>query len=469
LFIFPVFAYSQTCIRKASPNSTKPKVKAFESVGSLVRQNPPGAFNPLSVPNMLAWYDVTDTTNTVTSGGTVTELKDKSGNAYNMAGSGGGFPTYNSSGGANSLPYMSITNGQEISPATTLSTLTQPYTIYYVVKQNGFTGGDYILGLDNGNSVFVEQAGKAVGNTITMNAGSTYNRNANGYSANWQLLTMTFDNDNTIYGTRQQVNNEPFIWAAYTYNDGGPGNSVANRIAFGPYYKNSSYAVEELLVYSGVPSATNDSLVRTYLTNKYNIPKKKVALFFGDSITWGAESTNNDTSSFAAYLCRDSSWDIVNWGYPSSVAVYTSGGSQAAGRNGTNLYQFPIQSKVDFLNTFLFFCYGTNDRNNVINTDYIDSFKIMIHAYQLAGIPNSHIFVCTEPARQPGGISALAPIDSTMYWTEKNIATTMGVQFYDNITYEASTWSSSYIWKDGIHLTNAGHRAYASGLEAILP
>ena len=423
---------------------------------------------PLKLDGMLAWYDLTDAANVVINkGGRVSALKDKSGkgNTMNRCYNGSSYPIYHSDGGANNLPYMSVTNGTEIYTAATVP-LSSPCTIYYVMKNDSFVDKSFILDLSSGNSVFLQQNEQPAGHTITVNAGSTFGRNANAWHTQWQVLSVCTDNSNT----KLQVNNEPYIQPEFIYNGGNCGLSAGDQISFGPYYKDGFYSVEELIVYKGILSSTDDSLVRDYLVKKYAPVKNKVYLWFGDSITWGAEATNPDSSSFAAIIARDSSGQIVNFAYPSSVAVEIAGGgiSGVDGRNGTNLYQIPLQEKIDLSNTFVFFAYGSNDRDNPLNTTYVDSFEIMIQAYLDYGVPANHIMVCTNPARAAGGPAVLSGIDSAMYGTLKTIAADKAVKFFDCWTWEASTWTPSFMYSDGIHLSDAGMRAYAKGVEAAL-
>jgi lysophospholipase L1-like esterase len=87
-------------------------------------------------------------------------------------------------------------------------------------------------------------------------------------------------------------------------------------------------------------------------------------------------------------------------------------------------------------------------------------------------VPKSNIIVCTFPAHIGGGTSSLTSYGLgyvNAYYNTKTVAAITGVKFYDNVTYESSSWLPSYMYMDGIHLLNAGHRAYANGLEALLP
>jgi lysophospholipase L1-like esterase len=437
----------------ASPSRTLVNNRSNNSFSSLL---------PANIPNLAGWWDLTDTASLVLgTGGRVSGLKDRSGNGHDMI-YGVSFPVFHASGGANGLPYMSITNGQEIYSGSI--SLPQPYTIYYVMRNDAFTNGGFVLAMDNGNVSFIQQSLEPAGKALTMHAGSSFNRNTNNYhEGTWQLLTLGVDNPNA----RMQTNNEPYILPEYSFNDNNPGAAPGSLIGFSPYYMNSSYSVEELLVYDGQPTTADDSLIRDYLVKKYAIPKNKVAVFFGDSITWGAAATDPDSSSYAADIVKDKGWQIVNWGFPGSVAVSTPGAPGVTGRNGEDLYQFALAEGADLSNSYLFFAYGTNDVST--DSNWVNKYITMINAYIDRGVAKDHITICTMPARAAGGITSLTPVYTLTYDNTKKVVAATGVNFYDNITYESATWTPSNMAQDGIHLTDLGMRNYANGLEKLLP
>lgn len=463
ILLFPFMAVGQGVLGKSS-SVAKPRWSGVPPPGLTQRAFPTPPFNPASVAGMIGWYDVTDAANTVVNGSSlVTNLKDKSGNGHdmNVNHNSSSYPTYHSSGGSNNLPYMTVTNGTDL--ATAVLTLNQPYVIYYVMKNDAFTDGNFVFSMDNGNSTFINQKLKPAGQTLQMNAGSAYNQQANqGRINQWQLLSMNFVSGNYKF----QVNNEPYLQPAFTQAAGGPGNSNGNLLGFQPYYKNSSYSVEEVIVYSGPISVTNDSLIRNYLVNKYANPKNKVLMGFGDSIMYGTNATNVDSSSWMALTAKDSLWNIVNWGYGGTVAVSRPGATGVAGRNGTDLYNLPLLEGVDLSSVYLVFEWGTND----IATDatWVTGYVGMIQAYLNAGIDTNHIYVCTMPARATGGFASLSATYQTTYTNTVAVVNATHVRFYDNITYETSTWNSSYMAVDGIHLSDAGEIAYKNGFEAVL-
>lgn len=451
---------AQGVLSGTRPGSIKPAWGSVQPAGLIQRTNARGTFSPVEVPNMQGWYDVTDASNVVVSGGNlVTNLKDKSGNGrdMNLNYNAVNYPMYVVSGGANNAAYMQVTNGTDLYTAPV--SISQPYTIYYVMKNNTFTNTGFTFS-GGGNVVFLGQTTQPVGNTLNVNAGSQFVRSANGYHTDWQVVTTVFNNNVSKF----QINNEPFEISSLNYDPGTAGNTALSLIGFEPYYRNANYSVEELIIYSGVITGYNDSLVRRYLVEKYSPPLNDVLFGFGDSITFGAAATNVDTSSFMAYVVRDSGWQIVNNGYP-GTAVLTGVGSAPPGHNLEDIYTY-FQRYNDLSKTRILFAYGTNDA--VTDATWVTRYKAVIQSFIDMGIPLNHLIVCTMPARAPGGVSGLVGNYITTYNNTVQVANDLGVILYDAITYSNGIYTSGWMSGDGIHPTDLGHREYANGLEQVL-
>lgn len=449
---------SQGVLSGTATGTVKPLWGAVQPAGLVQRSNPLPDINPADIPNMAAWYDVTDVANTTVVSGKVTNLKDKSGNGrhMNLNYDAVHYPPYSASGGANNKAYMTISSTADLYTAAV--SVSQPVTIYFVVKSNTFINTGYMLS-GGGNVFFIQQFTQPIGNTVNMNAGSQYVRNANGYNTNWEVITSVFKNDTSKF----QINNDPYELSKNSYGGGTAGGSPMSLIGFEPYYHNANFNISELIIYSGVVSNFNDSLVRRYLTLKYNPPTKNVLFGFGDSITWGAASTDKDTSSFMAYVCRDSGWQICNNGYP-GTAVLTGVGS-APGFCLEDIYADYLRYN-DFSKTRILFSYGTND--GTTDATWVTHYKAVIQKFIDIGVPRNHIIVCTMPARAPGGVAALSPPYNVTYTNTKQVADDLGVQFCDAITYSDGIYTSAWISGDGVHPTDLGHRMYANALEQVL-
>jgi lysophospholipase L1-like esterase len=421
-------------------------------------------FTPLQCPGIAAWYDASMSGNITDS--IITNFKDQTGNGHDMVTTDFNYPSFHTSGGANNLPFISIINGTSI--FNSALTIAQPFTIYYVVQQPSWSAGSWIMSLGGSNSAFVEETSQAAGNVLSLNASSHYGHEPNaGNSTNWQLLTLKF----STTAPRIEINNEPYIEPELTYSKGNTGGTGMSLCGFRPYYENGTYNVESVIVVSGSVDSYYDSCMKAYLMEKFAIQKKKkVIIYFGDSITWGAEATSNDSSSWASDIVKDSTWDVVNWGYPGS-AVDTQGTcTLPANVFLANFYQVNLQQRADLSNVIIVSSYGTNDQCS--DSSWVHEYESFVQAWINAGVPKSNIIICTFPAHMAGGTSSLTSYGLgyvNAYYNTETVAVVTGVKFYDNLSYESSSWSSSYMYMDGIHLLNAGHRAYANGLEALLP
>jgi hypothetical protein len=130
-----------------------------------------------------AWWRSDD----LTEAGTVSAVADKSGNGHNMAqGTAGRRPTYNATGGPNSVPSILHDGTDDALVAATLNLdapLTTPTFVYLVFRQVTWTSADRICGAGTGaNDMILYQAG-ASPNTRMFNGTADINNNT------WTLNT----------------------------------------------------------------------------------------------------------------------------------------------------------------------------------------------------------------------------------------------------------------------------------------
>lgn len=109
----------------------------------------PAAFDPTTIPNMIAWYDASDAAKlTVDGSNNVSQWTDKSGQAYNLTSSAGLNPKYLSDDG-DGKPCINFADGNQLKNAT--STTASEDTFLIVVNLGTLTGSlDYIFGRGNG-------------------------------------------------------------------------------------------------------------------------------------------------------------------------------------------------------------------------------------------------------------------------------------------------------------------------------
>jgi lysophospholipase L1-like esterase len=413
-------------------------------------------FSPGDVPNMFGWWDVTDATKRTVAGGLVTSLTDKSGNGRTMnQKSGGTFPSFSASGGPSSLPAMTYVNGNEI-VTSTFTAVSQPITVYVVLKQNSHNSStqNFVMSFNNSNGFQFQQIARSAGNSTVMFAGNNFPKNANGYQTQWAVYRMTFKNDTSIL----KINDE--IYQRTGYSVGLAGGSTMNLIGVGPYYRTASASISEIIVYTGTMSNANDSAIVNHLMSKYGISNTTYFAFFGDSITWGAASSDVDSAGFAALTSNELDRDIINFGYPGTTVHTGSGGT--AGANLTDIY---TQAFTGNLTTgYFIFSYGTNDAG--ITTEgaapWKAAYKGVIQDFINRGADPHKIIIMTTPWRPSIGSSYLQTCNDKA----AEIASELGTKFLDLVTYLGANGAGANLDVDGIHLNNTGHRNTANALKA---
>lgn len=131
---------------------------AFARAGGLwLPTKAPAAWTPASLPNLVAWYDASDTASITQSSGAVSQWNDKSGNLRHLLqGTGARQPTtaVDTINGFNVLKFV---RGNNSFLSVTGVTIAQPLTMLAVVKKTASTGNLQIVGNDQGTAtLFVD-------------------------------------------------------------------------------------------------------------------------------------------------------------------------------------------------------------------------------------------------------------------------------------------------------------------------
>jgi hypothetical protein len=411
-------------------------------------------FSIAGISHNEGWYDVNNASNTVVSGN-MQSLKDKTSNARHMTVTNDSYPVYTSSGGANSLGYITLNTGFSIRTPT-FTAVNPPLRVYTIYAQNSFVDGSQIYNLTGSNGFFSQNVTTS-GNCLQMHGGSTFGQCTNGSPLNtWQLVTANWDNTHGYI----QINNEPYKKDGYAQQGQVGGSEVLAQVGF---YKTgasaiSNFKVSEMIIVSSSISNTDDKNIRLYLTQKYNLVNNKFAVFFGNSITTGAAADDLNAHGFPTLAAQAKGYDYITIGYPSSVAVI-DGGSFYTGVPGENLadvYTRVTSSNTDWINGYYFFGYGTNDQNE--DATWIAAYTAIIQTFITAGVPLSHIIIMGTPSRA-------TPVQAT-------IASNLGVNYFDVWTYfngYPSGGQPALVAVDGIHPNTLGHSYWATGLLTYLP
>ena len=230
-------------------------------------------FSPTSIAGSVIWLDAADTTKYTLSGSNVTQIVDKSSNAYTFTGSAGSYPTQTTT--LNGLPVISSATGQYLRttnfnqnfltatcffimrPTENLSTLPQMFPNYTVIR--GSVGGMIETGLvyyQGGNYPYLYQSGQGLlsGNEL-------------GFSPLNKNLLIT----GIVTGTG--ATNEFYTNGSLNIRGGENGtfNQLSSQIlnCIGHPQYSHGYDFAEVILYGSVLTATQRQQVESYLAQKW--------------------------------------------------------------------------------------------------------------------------------------------------------------------------------------------------------
>lgn len=219
----------------------------------------------LPVAGATAWYDAADTSSITDSSNAVSQWNDKSGNNYNVVQSSAGSKPTTNTNTQNGLNIISFDGGDYLQYSNVSLNISQPYTIFGVVKDNdsGATTGRYFIGsVDSTNT-----AGVATGSSTkqwfyfagTVQKGSAADSSTHTMSAILNGSSSGYWKD----GTSMTTSNP----GTRTWQSGWTAGSIGNASA--NWWKG---LIGELVFYSSSLSTGDRQSVETYLKNKWGTP-----------------------------------------------------------------------------------------------------------------------------------------------------------------------------------------------------
>jgi Glycine rich protein len=315
-------------------------------------------FTPLSIPGCQLWLDATDTTTIAKTGSTITQWKDKSGNANNATAVGS--PTY----GTNAV----VLGGSAYFTLPGISANSTNEAFFMVVNWSS-SGAEqpFFIGttLDGGRCMFISPgtttlvgSSYKVANTSIGTAGGTP------YNTTIMVELMTASLVNTVYTNGKNAGSA----VAASYSGGGTsllgvgfngGVPVATQYLTGSIY--------EVIMYNTALTATQRQTIESYLAQKWNIQSslpsnhqnftsptgyptgipfvpRNALIFFTGAIKFMSTYYNLSSYSlanFANSVSQSSATPAYIW----SVSVP----SAAKGKNGILAIFFNIYSNTAFL------------------------------------------------------------------------------------------------------------------------
>jgi hypothetical protein len=256
-------------------------------------QPPAGAWSPLDLPDLKAWYDASDAT-TITGAVSVSQWNDKSGNSYNLTqATGVKQPTTNSVtqngknvisfDGGDTLVASTASNWTFLNDGTNnlvgivakVGLVNNPNTWQVILgtSDDSSVNRGWNFGLDDrsaAKSIFDYATKASAGNLVLLNSGNnTMTPNA------FHYVTMIHDLDNATAATRSKVyvdtgsvvqnntqTNAPSASAPTSPLNIGSANSVLYM---------TGYVAEVVIAAAGAADETNRALLADYLKTKWGL------------------------------------------------------------------------------------------------------------------------------------------------------------------------------------------------------
>jgi hypothetical protein len=246
-------------------------------------------FSPASIANLKAWYDASDTATISLSGSAVTQWNDKSGNSYNLTqGTAARRPT----SGVNTLNSKNVItfDGNDVLQAATASNWTflnnsGGATVFMAAYYDTSAAQTMIFDTSTSTTGAVGVT-TFRGSSDKLGAFVVYGSGGNYVSLDSNLQTLTdstafywsmkLDNANATAANRIKVSlNGAAEQGANTQTGSASASAPAQPLFLGSYDSAGSQGfqgrIAEIIMYSGILSAGDISLVNSYLATKWAI------------------------------------------------------------------------------------------------------------------------------------------------------------------------------------------------------
>lgn len=429
-------------------------------------------FEPATLSGQVLIWDATDPAARIIDGSNnVQQLTDKSGNGNHMIPASAGVrPPFSSSGGANNLPYVTLTSGKTFGLTPLLNITTTPATMYIVFKYPSTPAVNARLVFTGASTsgYFYQDGG-----VPASRQGLFYNSTASPFFSQveyltnrttWQFVALVLKDVDSNW---IEVNDEPI---GFKLDNSGAVTFGVTQVTFSI----TNLQVSEVRLFNRVLSVAEDQQMKTYLKNKYQPPIPTIeAVFMGDSHTIGVMSGTQTLGPYVSRLINVGTVRIVNVGVSGTVV---NNGTNVQGGTNNLEDKYVLYNKSKYANCYAIFQYGTNDAAlfgaaGFPTPSEIKAFyKSYIESFQAAGFPNSKIIVCTPPFStgsyvRPAGNTTVFP---NFAQDARDICTETGVTLCDfyQAMVDAGQDCNTVVGGDLIHGDNAIHTTL---YDTILP
>lgn len=412
------------------------------------------SFTPSQVASLAMWYDISDAASITQSGGVISKISDKSGNARHLEATHTAFPTYSATGGGNDKAYINISPTKDIY-INGLS-IPQPYVVYLVVKQKTFVDNKniFVLNMSNNQSGIAHKTISGKNKTVPWyNGVGLMDVNSDAYKNKFMLLSTKWNGANSTF----RINNEQI---GFPFAARAGGTQAISAFGLGYYSFTSDCDIQEVLVYAADVSAMDDLKIRSYLTLKYSLLPTPYITCFGDSITQGYNSTDRQYNSWAALVASEMGYNLCNNGI-TSTTVYDFHATVhgVPGQNLIDIYSRAFEGP--HLGEWVIFGYGQNDKSGSPGTTWKNQYKAIVQEFINKGYSPSKIIIHTPPV----GTADANATAMNVYIAQ--IASELGTKYFDFSAYFVANGGMSWM-ADGLHPNDTGHRQIADKIKLLM-
>lgn len=386
----------------------------------------------------------------VRTGSTVTSWKEKLSGSQNFTATN---PTYFATGGANNLPYISLSVGNSLN-LTPSPVTTTPATYYMLVRTPLHNVGS-IFSWDNPNgdagAIYLDSVRSRVYTGLApYNSKTLYSLRRN----TWYLLKVkVVDNKNFWL----EVNDEP------THLLAGDVTGTPLDLDYFKFLGDIGVEVAEVRLFNRDIDSAENKAVKDYFIDKYALaePNKKI-MVLGDSHTYGVQSGSPANTPYLPLYAASTTYSVYDYGY-SGASTWSTGFNVDLPAIYHNF------NKGKWSDYWVVFNYGSNDAGNYNGdwTAWKANYKAIIQTFIDSGFDPQKIVIVTPPYSEGIFVRDKLPIIRTAI-TE--IATELNLRLADWCTAMENAGldaGSSANGGDGIHTNDAGHQIMSDILITI--
>ena len=227
-------------------------------------------FSPKSIAGCAIWLDAADSTKITLSGSNVTQIVDKSDNAYIFTGSAGSYPTRTAT--LNGLPVISSATGQYLQTTSFNQNFLTATSFFVIRPTQNITGSLGYYAVFHGTVTRIIEIGVVSDGT---NYYTQFNQSGTGFLYSdvigFNIVNTTFLATSLVTGSR--TTNQAYMNGSLNYT-GGENGTISQLTSqtlhcIGRPALSFGYDFAEVIVYGTVLTTTQRQQVESYLSQKW--------------------------------------------------------------------------------------------------------------------------------------------------------------------------------------------------------